>query len=111
MAIETRKAGNSVVVSVSGRLDAVTAPAYEKAVRGLVEDGATRMVVDFEQLDYISSAGLGELIVTLKLLKEKGGQLAVANVRGNVLSVFEMCGIQKLLGIHNSVADALAAVN
>jgi anti-anti-sigma factor len=88
----------------------VTAPAYETVVRKLVEEGTTRVVVDFEQLNYISSAGLGELIVTLKLLKEKDGRLAVANVHGNVLAVFEMCGIQKVIQIHKSVADALAAV-
>src|SRR6476469_8108670 len=110
MAIETTQEGGSVVVSVSGRLDAVTAPAYETVVRKLVEEGTTRVVVDFEQLNYISSAGLGELIVTLKLLKEKDGRLAVANVHGNVLAVFEMCGIQKVIQIHKSVADALAAV-
>ena len=81
----------------------------EDFVRQLIESGTTRLVADFEQLDYVSSAGLGELILTSKLLQEKGGQFSVANVKGNVLSVFEMCGIGSVIKIHRSVADALAA--
>ena len=110
MAIQVKKDGNSAVVSVSGRLDAVTGPEYERTVRELIEGGTNRLVADFDELSYISSAGLGELILTSKLLKEKNGRFCVANVHGNVQSVFEMCGIGKLLQVHQSVADALAAL-
>src|SRR3954462_6975299 len=110
MAIQIQEQnGNTTVVSVSGRLDAVTTPQYEKAVRELINRGTANVVVDFAELEYISSAGLGGLILTSKLLKEKNGRLGVANAGGNVLSVFEMCGIRNLLHIYNSVADALAA--
>src|SRR5437667_4007479 len=110
MTIQTARHGGISVVSVSGRLDGVTAPEYERTVRELIDGGTTRVVLDFDQLEYISSVGLGELLVTAKLLKEKDGQFCVANVHGNVLSVFEMCGIGKLLKIHPSVAEALAAL-
>lgn len=110
MTIQTKREGNADVVSVGGRLDAVTAPEYEKTVRELIANGTTRLVVDFHELDYISSAGLAEIIVTLKLIKEKNGQFSVANVHGNVLSVFNMCGIGNLVKIHDSVADAVAAL-
>ena len=109
MAIQTIRDGSTAVVAVNGRLDAVTAPEYEQTVRKLIENGATRVVVDFDKLDYISSAGLGELILTSKLLQEKNGRLCVANARGNVRSVFDMCGIGKVIGIHGSVAEALAS--
>src|SRR5947209_18729122 len=110
MTIQSKREGNIDVVSVGGRLDAVTAPEYEKTVRELVGSGTIRLVVDFQELSYISSAGLGEIIVTLKLMKEKQGQFCMANVHGNVLSVFKMCGIGKLVKIHDSVADAVAAL-
>jgi stage II sporulation protein AA (anti-sigma F factor antagonist) len=74
----------------------------------LIESGTTRVVVDFDQLSYISSAGLREIIVTAKLLQENNGQFCVANVHGNVLAVFNMCGIESVVKIHDSVADALA---
>ena len=110
MTIQARPEGNAIVVALGGRLDGVTCTEYDSAMRKLIDGGATRLVVDFAQLDYISSAGLGELILTAKLLKEKEGHFCVANVHGNVLSVFEMCGIRNLLQVHGSVADALAAV-
>ena len=110
MTIQTKREGNTDVVAVGGRLDAVTAPEYEKAVRDLVQNGTTRLVVDFQELSYISSAGLGEIIVTLKLMKEKSGDFSVANVHGNVLSVFNMCGIGKLVKMHDSVAAAVASL-
>ena len=111
MTIETKQDGGALVLAVSGRLDAVTVSEYEKAVRGLIEGGATRLVADLDQLEYVSSAGLGQLIVTLKLIKEKGGQFCIANVHGNVLSVFNMCGIGRVIDIHPSVADAVAALS
>ena len=110
MAIQSKRDGNTAVISVSGRLDAVTGPEYERTVRALIESGTTRVVVDFKELDYVSSAGLGELILTSKLIEENDGRFCVANVHGNVLSVFKMCGIGSLLQIHHSVADALAAL-
>jgi len=108
MTIQTERHGDACVVSVSGRLDAVTAAEYESTVRELIESGTTRIVVDFDRLNYISSAGLREIIGTAKSLTEKNGQFSVANVHGNVLSVFEMCGMESMLKIHHSVADALA---
>ncbi len=58
MDLQTRTEGNAIVVTISGRLDAVTAPEYEKRIRELIDGGNSYFVVDFEQLDYISSAGL-----------------------------------------------------
>jgi len=110
MTIQTKQDGGAVVVAVSGRLDAVTAPEYEKAVRGLIDSGTRKLVADLNELQYVSSAGLGEIIVTLKLIKEKGGQFCLANVHGNVQQVFTMCGIGKMITIHPSVADAVAAL-
>ena len=110
MTIQTERHGNALVVSVSGRLDGVTAPEYERTMRELIDGGTTRVVLDFDQLEYISSVGLGELLLTAKLLKEKDGQFCVANVHGAVLSVFEICRMGSLLKIYDSVADALATL-
>ncbi len=110
MAIHTKKEGNTAVVSMSGRLDSVTGPEYRKAMLEVVDGGTVRVVVDFHQVNYISSAGVGELLVSLKLLQGKGGQLCLAGVQPNILSVLKMCGIDGLLPMRASVEDALAAV-
>jgi len=110
MDLQTKIENNAIVVTISGRLDAVTAPEYEKKIRELIESGNIYMVVDFEHLDYISSAGLRGLLVMVKLLNAKGGRVCLANVNGNVHSVFDMCGLTALFKMENSVAEALAAL-
>ncbi|MCF7964871.1 MAG: STAS domain-containing protein [Methylobacter tundripaludum] len=110
MDLQTRSENNAVVVTISGRLDAVTAPDYEKSIRELIDGGNICIVVDFEQLDYISSAGLRGLLLMAKLLNAKGGRACLANVKGNVRSVFDMCGFNTLFKMENSVAEALAVI-
>lgn len=110
MDLQTKTENQAIVVTISGRLDAVTAPAYEKSIRELIDGGNSNFVIDFEQLDYISSAGLRALLLMAKLLKEKGGQVCFASVKGNVRSVFDMSGFTGLFRTENSVAEALAAL-
>ena len=110
MAIQTKHEGNTAVVTLSGRLDAVTAPAYRTELQKLVDAGANRVVVDFAALTYMSSAGVGELLVSSNLLRAKQGRMCLANVPKNVVSVFEMCGIKALVEMRPSVEEAVAAV-
>lgn len=110
MDLQTRIESQAIVITISDRLDAVTAPEYEKRIRELIDGGNNNFAVDFEQLDYISSAGLRALLLMAKLLKEKGGKVCFANVKGNVRSVFEMSGFTALFKIENSIAEALAVL-
>ena len=111
MEIQTKRDGNTAVVSVSGRLDAVTAEEYRTAVRVLVETGATRVVVDLQELRYISSTGMSALVLTARWLKEKNGRFGIASLRESVQSVIEMCGIGKLVNIYPSVPEALTELD
>lgn len=108
MNIQTRKEVNATVVTTSGRMDAVTAPDYEKALNELIAAGETAFVVDFQGLEYISSAGLRALLATAKQLKTKGGQIRLANLAGTVREVFEISGFGSIFQINDSVTAALA---
>jgi stage II sporulation protein AA (anti-sigma F factor antagonist) len=110
MDLQTRTENSTNVVTLSGRLDAVTAPEFEQSIRELIDNGNIYIVVDFEQLDYISSAGLRGLLLMAKLLNAKSGRACLANVTGNVRSVFDMCGFCSVFKMENSVAEALAAI-
>ena len=110
MEIQTRNEANATVVAITGRLDAVTAPEYEKKVRELIDGGAIRLLIDFAGIDYISSAGLRGLLVTAKLLKAKSGQVRCANVTGTVREVFDISGFGSIFQIDDTVAASLAAI-
>jgi stage II sporulation protein AA (anti-sigma F factor antagonist) len=108
MEIQTKKQTNGTVVTITGRLDAVTTPVYEKTVTELITAGEHKFVVDFDAIEYISSAGLRGLLVTAKQLKGKGGQVRCANVKGTVKEVFDISGFGSIFQMDGSVADSLA---
>lgn len=110
MEIQTKKETNASVVTITGRLDAVTAPDYENKFDALMAAGETGFIIDFAQLEYISSAGLRVLLATSKRLKGKGGQIIFANISGIVMEVFTMSGFSNIFQLHNSVAEALAVI-
>jgi anti-anti-sigma factor len=110
MEIQVQESGKAWVVSVAGKLDAVSAGDYEKAVSQLIAEGKTRLVADFADLSYISSAGLRVLLSTAKQLKPKGGVVLFANLQDNVREVFEMTGFSTILSIHPSLDAAIAAL-
>jgi anti-anti-sigma factor len=109
MAIQTRREGDAAVVAVSGKLDMVTQAEFRSAVTDAMTGGAKRAVIDLAGLTYVSSAGIGALAAIASELKGRGGDLRVANPQGNVLRIFEICGIDKVVHVHHSVDEALAA--
>lgn len=110
MEIKTRKEPNATVVTITGRMDAVTAPEYEKTVNELIASGESIFVVDFELLDYISSAGLRALLATAKRLKSTSGQIRFASVKGTVKEVFDISGFGAIFQMDDTAAAALAAI-
>lgn len=82
-------------ISISGRFDASQA-AKAKAVLDTIEDSC---IIDFKDLKYISSAGLGELLSTQKRLMDKGKGLKLINVRDNIKDVFRFAGFHTIIEI------------
>jgi anti-anti-sigma factor len=107
MEIETRKEENATVVSVTGKMDAVSAPVLEKELSQLMADGEKGFILDLGQLDYISSAGLRVILATAKRLKEKEGKILLASLQDMVKEVFEISGFSAIIPIYESVESAL----
>ena len=110
MELKSKKESSATVVTVTGRMDAITAPAFEKALNDLIAAGETRFVVELAGLDYISSAGLRGILAIAKLLKGKGGLICFANVEGTVKEVFDISGFGSIFRMHDTVAGALSAL-
>lgn len=110
MEIRTAKEGTATIVTVAGKLDAVTAPEYEKAISALIQSGDIRLIMDFAELGYISSAGLRVILAAAKQIKARDGRLAFANLSGNVREVFDISGFGGIFALHGSVSDALAGL-
>lgn len=74
------------------------------------EDGRTRIVLDFTNVEYLSSAALGKLITLDKKVKAARGQLRLCAIRPEILEVFEITRLNKLFDIRTTQDDALAGL-
>jgi len=99
-----------LVVRPGSRIDSGSAPAFEAHCAALIAQGPQKVVIDFSQVDYISSAGLRVLLVAAKSAKSQGGALTLCGLRGNVREVIEVSGFDTLLGAHAGVSEAAAAL-
>ena len=104
--IEKRQDGISIV-RLLGRLDSNTSPEFEERLFGVIEDGERSVVVDFEELDYISSAGLRVLLKAAKELKRSEGKIVLCSMKDYIKEVFEIAGFVSLFPIASSVGDAI----
>ena len=89
--------GSTLNVALEGRLDTTTAPMLEAELKAAL-NGVTELIMDFEKLDYISSAGLRVLLSAHKAMSAKGG-MKVTNVNEIVQEVFEVTGFADILNI------------
>ncbi|MBC8420467.1 MAG: STAS domain-containing protein [Pseudomonadota bacterium] len=106
----TGKNKDCLIVTVEGRMDAVTAPEFERCLKEWIDEGETLFIVDFGGLDYISSAGLRSILTIAKSLKLKKGQIALSALRSTVKEVFEISGFSTIIPVFESVEAALKEI-
>ncbi len=94
MEINIQKNGTECTVSLSGSLDSVTAPQYEKEMKQSI-DGINSLILDFANVDYVSSAGLRAILETEKIMQTQG-KLLLKNVSEDVMDVFAMTGLDEI---------------
>ena len=97
MTIEIKKNADETVIQIVGRLDTVTAPALDKAINEDIGD-TQNLVLNFQGVEYISSAGLRVLLSAQKKM-QKIGSMKVKNVCEEVMDVLEMTGFADILVI------------
>jgi anti-anti-sigma factor len=96
-----------LVMQVEGRLDIAAAPDFERQCAAAMEQGQTKIVLDFGKLEYISSAGLRSILAVAKKLKSGGGVLSLCGLSGLVKEVFDLSGFDTFLPVHPGLEQAL----
>jgi anti-sigma B factor antagonist len=97
MVIEIKKSENQLIVELSGRLDAITAPTLERTLFENIND-IKRLILDCKGLEYISSAGLRVVLNAQKKMQQMG-EMKVIDVNEQVMEVFEITGFADILNI------------
>jgi anti-anti-sigma factor len=110
MEIQTRKEKNAVIISVKGRIDALTAPEFEKNLSDFLAKDERIFLLNFSGLEYISSAGLRSILANSKKLKEIQGKILLAGLQGPVEEVFKISGFHSIFKIFDSEETALKEI-
>ncbi len=96
-----------VELSISGRLDAVSAVEADKDFSSVIDAGHERLLVNLTNLDYISSAGLRVLLVVAKRIQQNGGKVVLCSLSANVKEVFEISGFSSIFNIFPTSDEAI----
>ncbi len=107
MDIKVVEVGDVSVVRIAGNLDTQTSPVTQEQLTQLIQDGVTKILLDFEELNYISSSGLRLLLVANKRLEGNNGQVRICNPNTMVREVFKTSGFSEIFSVYGSQAEAL----
>jgi len=107
MEVVEKRQDEVCILELVGRLDSNTSPDFEHKIFEVIGDGTKKVIVDFERLDYISSAGLRVLLKAAKELKRSDGKVVLCSMKDYIREVFEIAGFVSLFPIVSSVGDAV----
>ena len=111
MRIRSKRFADAVVITSSGRLDHENSNAFGSGIGPLLEDAAANksgIVLDFSELEYISSAGLRALMLAANQAKSRGVKIVVASLQPVVSEIFQISRFNMVFSIFGTVRDALA---
>ena len=107
MELVVNQIGDVTVVRISGNLNTETTPQAQSQLQRIIENGAKKMVIDFEKLEYISSSGLRLLAIAAKQMTPVSERMRVCNLSDVVQEVFDISGFATLIPVSPSQAAAL----
>ncbi|MFZ9857239.1 MAG: STAS domain-containing protein [Roseiflexaceae bacterium] len=109
----THKRMNRVdLIQISGRLDAMQAPALKQKIEELFTEGRYRIVLDLSALEYVASPGLRVLIEARKKARDRkieGGDIRLAGLPSRIREVFDLTGFTSLFEIYPNATEAVGS--
>jgi anti-anti-sigma factor len=106
MEIQKQKKDTTLVITVKGRLDALSAPDFEKDLLETIAQGEKKLLLDLSDLQYISSAGLRSFLILAKKLKAEQGEVLFCGLKGPVAEVFKISGFYSIFKIFDTQEEA-----
>lgn len=110
MNITEKTENDTIIVSLSGRLDASSAPEAEQHLNKVI-DNSKKLIINLSELEYISSAGLRVLLVAAKKLRHTNGNLALCSLQDGVKEVFDISGFSSIFNIYTTEQEAQASMS
>jgi anti-sigma B factor antagonist len=102
--------GAVTIMALKGRLDSVSAPSFGERLTGSLTQPSGRLLIEFSQLEYISSAGFRVLLLAARRATESGGRIVLCGVSGKVRQLFDLGGFLDFFTISASRDEGVAAL-
>ncbi|RKY85131.1 anti-sigma factor antagonist [candidate division KSB1 bacterium] len=109
--VKRKDLGDVSCLYIKGFLDAHTAPVFEEELQKLVDEKRFKIVVNFKDLCYISSAGLGVFMGFIEDIRENKGDIKLTNMTPKVFKVFDLLGFPSLYEIYDNEEEAIKKYN
>lgn len=106
MQLKVRQLKHVDIISVDGRVDSATAPELDSALKGLLDKGRRKFVIDLSKCTYISSAGLRAMLSALKIAKGNGN-VALVGASANIRETLQLVGFHTLFTQYDDVLEAV----
>jgi anti-sigma B factor antagonist len=107
MELAEKKSGEFWVVDLIGQIKTPDFPLLQQKLLAIAQGGEKKLVVNCEELTYISSSGLRILLVVLKKINAAGGELRIAGLRDNVREILVIAGFTSIFNIYATLDEAV----
>ena len=111
MEIQKERVGDISVVSPTGRLDGIYSTAFAKEVGELITGPNPKILIDFAEIDHVTSAGIRAVLLLMKKAEASGVVFALCGVNDQVREVLDVAGLAPVITIYPGRSQGLAALN
>ena len=103
------KIEDAILISPEGELDINNIDSLRTVIEAELKNGAMKLLIDLKNVSYMDSAALGVLVSGLKRARLSNAQFKLANVTGNIESIFKLTRLTKFFDIYESVDEAISS--
>lgn len=103
--------GKAVIIEIKGPLNSETSPDFENYINKLLENGILHIIIDASDLSYLSSEGIGVMLMIQKLIYEKKGVLVLLSLSREIETLFTILGFLEIFKTTDNRADALKVLD
>ncbi|HLF03029.1 MAG TPA: STAS domain-containing protein [Anaerolineales bacterium] len=110
MDITTRDHKRASVIRITGRVDSNTSSVLDAKLKEYISANKVHIVLEMDETDFISSAGVRALISAQKAVKPRGGQVVLAKPSEKVRDVLKLAALESLFPVYETTEDAVGAI-
>ena len=111
MQLKSERQDTILTIRVEGRIDGANAREFEEAVRTSITENDYTVIIDFEKISYISSAGLRAVLLIAKTFAKQNIKFALYSLSDSIKEIFEISGFDQIIAIFESRAKVLASLD